>query len=301
MRFDFRLMPADWPAAASSFFSAQCLAQPYVGFSAGQADVDESMVIPGLIDPGGRVDGKDGAFKLFGGYQLNPNFALEAAFVDLGDVSYSGNFAGQSVTGGRIQNSGLNLSAVGVVPLGQSFVLFGKVGMFLWYSEATDVTGGFAFRSEEDGADQWVDAPPCQPEGEGDRRYADQDGRQAKGEVAGGGGELVDVQEEERNALRRTREVDDHRVGQLVRGAGHLARDRHDMAARILVIGGLGPWQDVAPQRRAVLGRGGRDGCRPRSVEDRAGDGGGVVRRGRGPLGGRGGGDRYRHASGLAV
>jgi len=144
-------------AAASSFFSAQCLAQPYVGFSAGQADVDESMAIPGLVDPGGRVDGKDGAFKLFGGYQLNPNFALEAAFVDLGDVSYSGNFTDgfgtAPVTGGRIQNSGINLSAVGVVPLGQSFVVFGKVGMFLWYSEASDVTGGFRFYSEEDGAD----------------------------------------------------------------------------------------------------------------------------------------------------
>ena len=133
--------------------SGSAFAQPYIGFSAGQADVDESMVIPGLIDPGGRVDGKDGAFKLFGGYQLSPNFALEAAFVDLGDVSYSGSFAGATVSGGRIQNSGLNLSAVGVVPLGQSFVLFGKLGMFLWYSEATDVTGGFAFRSEEDGAD----------------------------------------------------------------------------------------------------------------------------------------------------
>jgi OOP family OmpA-OmpF porin len=140
-------------AAASGFFSAQTMAQPYIGFSAGQADVDESMAIPGLIDPGGRVDGKDGAFKLFGGYQFNPNFALEAAFVDLGDVSYSGSFAGAPVTGGRIQNSGVNLSAVGVVPLGQRFVLFGKVGMFLWYSEATDVTGGFGFRSEEDGAD----------------------------------------------------------------------------------------------------------------------------------------------------
>ena len=145
-------------AAASGFFSAQCLAQPYVGFSAGQADVEESMVIPGLIDPGGRVDGKDGAFKLFGGYQFNPNFALEAAFVDLGDVTYSGFFTGPPpvtgpVTGGRIQNSGLNLSAVGVVPLGQRFVLFGKVGMFLWYSEARDVTGGFLTYSEEDGAD----------------------------------------------------------------------------------------------------------------------------------------------------
>lgn len=143
-------------AAASALFSAQSMAQPYIGFSAGQADVDESMVIPSLVDPGGQVDGKDGAFKLFGGYQFSPNFALEAALVDLGDMSYSGFFSGTpsgQVTGGRVQNSGLNLSAVGVVPLGQSFVLFGKVGMFMWYSEATDVTGGFATRSEEDGAD----------------------------------------------------------------------------------------------------------------------------------------------------
>jgi OOP family OmpA-OmpF porin len=147
-------------AAASGFFSAQSTAQPYIGFSAGQADVDESMAIPALVDPGGRVDGKDGAFKLFGGYQFNPNFALEAALVDLGDVSYSGFFTGNPpltvsgpVAGGRIQNSGLNLSAVGVVPLGQRFVLFGKVGMFLWYSEATDVTGGVATYSEDDGAD----------------------------------------------------------------------------------------------------------------------------------------------------
>jgi OOP family OmpA-OmpF porin len=145
-------------AAASCLLSAHALAQPYVGFAAGQSDVDEGMVIPGLLDPGGRVDGKDGAFKLFGGYQFNPNFALEAALVDLGDVSYSGNFTDATntvlpVTGGRIQNSGLNLSAVGVLPLGQRFVLFGKAGMFLWYSEASDITGGVAFFSEEDGAD----------------------------------------------------------------------------------------------------------------------------------------------------
>jgi OOP family OmpA-OmpF porin len=145
-------------AAAGCLLSAQVFAQPYVGFSFGQADVGEEMVIPGLIDPGGQVDGKDGAFKLFGGYQFNRNFALEAAIVDLGDVSYSGSFTDATgtvlpVSGGRIQNSGLNLSAVGVLPLGTSFVVFGKVGMFLWYSEATDVTGGTFFYSEEDGAD----------------------------------------------------------------------------------------------------------------------------------------------------
>lgn len=153
-----RTLAAAALAATGFFFATQCLAQPYGGFSVGQADVDESMVIPALIDPGGNVDGKDGAFKLFGGYQFNRNVALEAAFVDLGDVSYSGNFTGTPpltgpVTGGRVQNSGLNLSAVGVLPLGQKFVLFAKAGMFLWYSEATDVTGGLATFSEEDGSD----------------------------------------------------------------------------------------------------------------------------------------------------
>ena len=144
--------------AAGLLLSVPACAQPYLGFSFGQAEVDESMVVPGLLDPGGSVDGKDGAFKVFGGYQFNRNFALEAAIVDLGDVRYSGRFTDPTlgnvpVTGGRVQNSGLNLSAVGVVPLGRSLVVFGKVGMFLWYSEARDNTGGFLFYSEEDGAD----------------------------------------------------------------------------------------------------------------------------------------------------
>jgi OOP family OmpA-OmpF porin len=145
-------------AALGALHSAPAAAQPYLGFSLGQSDVDESIVVPGLLDRGGRVDGEDGAFKIFGGYQFNRHFALEAAIVDLGDVSYSGNFTGTAplsgrVEGGRVQNSGFNLSAVGVVPLGERFVLFGKAGMFLWYSEASDVTNGIATYSEADGAD----------------------------------------------------------------------------------------------------------------------------------------------------
>jgi OOP family OmpA-OmpF porin len=144
--------------AAGCLQSAHAFAQPYVGFSLGKAEVGEELIVPELLDPGGRVDGKDGAFKLFGGYQFNRNFALEAAMVDLGDMTYSGNFTGTAplsgpVSGGRVQNSGLNLSAVGVLPLGERFVVFGKVGMFLWYSEATDVTNGIATFSEADGAD----------------------------------------------------------------------------------------------------------------------------------------------------
>lgn len=138
-------------AAAIGFFSAQGLAQPYLGFSVGQSDTDEDMAA-GLIDSG-TVDGKDTGFKLYGGYQLNRNFALEAGYVDLGEVSYSGTFDGEPVTNGQIETSGLNLSAVGILPVGQSFSLFGKVGLFIWESEANDLTGGAPFRSTADDTD----------------------------------------------------------------------------------------------------------------------------------------------------
>ncbi len=143
-------------AAAGLFFSAPAAAQFYLGFSFGRADVEQNLVIPDLLDPGGTVDGKDSAFKLYGGYQFNRNFALEVAAVDLGDMAYSGNFSGTpsgTVTGGRVQNGGLNISAVGVLPLGERLAFFGKAGIFLWSSEASDLTGGVPTISEADGSD----------------------------------------------------------------------------------------------------------------------------------------------------
>ena len=138
-------------AVAGSLFAAQSLAQPYVGASFGQSDIDES-VAAGLITSG-TVDGEDTGFKIFGGYQLNRNFALEAAYVDLGEASYSGSFFGAPVTGGKVEISGINLSAVGILPLAEKFSLFGKLGMFLWDSEASDVTGGVPFNDKADGTD----------------------------------------------------------------------------------------------------------------------------------------------------
>ena len=144
-------------AAGGFFFSAPAAAQFYIGFSFGQAEVDRNFIIPELVDADGTIDGKDSAFKLFGGYQFNRNFALEVAAVDLGDMSYSGTGSTGpitgTVTGGRVQNGGLNVSAVGVLPLGERLAFFGKAGIFLWSSEATDITGGVPTISEEDGSD----------------------------------------------------------------------------------------------------------------------------------------------------
>jgi OOP family OmpA-OmpF porin len=132
--------------------ASRASAQGYLGASLGSTDADDGNAIPELIDAG-TVDGEDSGFKLFGGYQFNRNLAVELAYVDLGKLEYSGTFGGLSVTGGKVQTTGFNASAVGIVPLSPSFSLFGKVGVFSWLAKARDVTGGAPFAGEEDDAD----------------------------------------------------------------------------------------------------------------------------------------------------
>jgi OOP family OmpA-OmpF porin len=127
-------------------------AQGYLGFGVGKSDYDSGNIIPDLITSG-SVDGKDTGFKIFGGYQFNPHFAVEIAYVDLGKASYSGNFGALPVTGGSLETWGLNASAVGILPLHPSFELFGKIGIFGWESKARDTTGGIPFSGKADDAD----------------------------------------------------------------------------------------------------------------------------------------------------
>jgi OOP family OmpA-OmpF porin len=138
--------------AGAGMVAAPVNAQAYLGFGVGKSDYDSGNAIPDLITSG-SVDGKDTGFKIFGGYQFNPHFAVELAYVDLGKAGYSGNFGAAPVTGGSLETTGLNASAVGILPLGASFELFGKIGLFGWESKARDTTGGLPFSGETSGGD----------------------------------------------------------------------------------------------------------------------------------------------------
>jgi OmpA-OmpF porin, OOP family len=120
----------------------------YVGASAGKSDIDRS-VAEGFISSG-SVDGKDSGSKIFGGYRFGTNFALELAYVDLGNASYSGDFFGASVANGKVKVSGFNTSAVALWPINPSFELFGKAGAFAWEARASDMTGGVPFSAKWD-------------------------------------------------------------------------------------------------------------------------------------------------------
>jgi OOP family OmpA-OmpF porin len=131
--------------------ATQASAQAFVGASIGQSDVDEDITA-GLITSG-SVDSKDNAIKVFGGYMFNRHFGVEGAYVDLGEVSYSGSFGSAAVNGGKVETTGFNVAALGSYPVTEEFSVFGKIGLFIWEAEASDTTGGVPFSEKTDGTD----------------------------------------------------------------------------------------------------------------------------------------------------
>jgi len=129
--------------------------QFFVGGSFGRSDIDKH-VTDGLLTSG-SVDGQDSGFKVFGGFQANPNFGLELAYADLGKPTFSGTFVGLPVsgtlTGGRIKLTGVNVAVVGTYPVTSSFGVFGKLGLFAWESEARARIGGATVVARDSGTD----------------------------------------------------------------------------------------------------------------------------------------------------
>jgi OOP family OmpA-OmpF porin len=85
----------------------------YVGGSLGVPQFTDQ--VHGVDSAGSSVSG-----KLFGGYRLNPNFAIEAGVADLGRVRNGT---------GSIRSHGEYGDAVGLLPLGGNFSLLGSVGV----------------------------------------------------------------------------------------------------------------------------------------------------------------------------
>lgn len=99
----------------------------YVGGSLGQMEAKEAC--DGVII---SCDDKDTAWRIFAGYRFHPNFAVELGYADLGEVSASAPGINASV-----EATALDLAAVGIVPLGDRFSLFGKIGVYRGESDGT--------------------------------------------------------------------------------------------------------------------------------------------------------------------
>lgn len=119
--------------------SAGALADVQPGFYAG-AGVGKASI---EIDDAG-FDADDTAFKVFGGYNFNRNFALELAFID-------GGAPDERFDLGRVEVAvdGINISALGRLPINEKFSVFGKLG-FASYDVEVKVRAGNAVGSGSD-------------------------------------------------------------------------------------------------------------------------------------------------------
>ena len=114
-----------------------------VGRSA--ATIDDERINSGLLGRGFTSstivdDDRSTGYKVFGGYQLNRNFAVEGGYFDLGNFGYAATTVPAGTLDGRIQLRGLNLDLVGTVPLSEKFSVFGRAG--LNYAQARDSFSG---------------------------------------------------------------------------------------------------------------------------------------------------------------
>ncbi|MDO9143460.1 outer membrane beta-barrel protein [Rhodoferax sp.] len=74
-------------------------------------------------------DNSDRGYKLFGGYQINKYLALEGGYFDLGQFDFVTNTNAPSTLNGNIQVRGVNLDAVGILPITDKFSAFGRLGV----------------------------------------------------------------------------------------------------------------------------------------------------------------------------
>jgi OOP family OmpA-OmpF porin len=97
-----------------------------------------------LGDAGGvpTVNDTDTAWKLQLGYKFNRYLAIEGGYIDMGGFDMSGN---RPSDGKPVRGTGsgyaVNVAAVGSLPLGDEFSLFGKLGL-AWVSGSGAVTVG---------------------------------------------------------------------------------------------------------------------------------------------------------------
>lgn len=134
---------------ASSTVLAEIQPGFYAGAGVGKATIE-------LDDEDGfGFDSDDTAFKVFGGYNFNQYFAIEAAYFDGGAPEETV----ISVPGARgtveVGTTGLIASVLGRVPLGDMFSLYGKLGFASYDAEVKGRVNGNVV-AEEDGSDDDV-------------------------------------------------------------------------------------------------------------------------------------------------
>jgi len=129
-------------------------AQGYLGLGLGQSKIPDqppSSCAEFGLPPSCRLSKKDtdSAFRIFGGFRVTPNFAVEAGYVDLGKGHVD--ITSPAVATADFKVSGFDISAIGFVPFGSNFGGMARVGLFSWKTIPSVSSGGVTVSDRDTG------------------------------------------------------------------------------------------------------------------------------------------------------
>ena len=145
-------------AVALAAFSIPSHAQWYAGGSIGQTQgsltaggQNEQLLGLGFDDATTSFDDKDTSYRVYGGYRFHRNFAAEVAYVDLGRFELRSTVVPAGTLTNRIRSSGAELSVLGLLPLGERWTAFGRLGVFAARTKASYSGDGSIFVNAGEG------------------------------------------------------------------------------------------------------------------------------------------------------
>jgi OOP family OmpA-OmpF porin len=119
----------------------------YLGFGIGQSRernhhdrITQQLQGSGFTTTSIDDDSRDTGWKLLGGRKFNRNFAVEASYFNLGEFGFTAHTTPPGTFNGRIKLQGFGVDGVGILPIGESFSAFAKLG--LQYAKAEDTFSG---------------------------------------------------------------------------------------------------------------------------------------------------------------
>jgi OOP family OmpA-OmpF porin len=119
----------------------------YLG--SGQDDSDSYLTSEHLTGINSSMAAGDTGLKVTLGYALNPNFAIEGRYVDLGSSAHNPSSSGGSL-GGDYGGNGLNVSGLGIFALNNEVSVFGKAGLSLSNLKGNGISAGISALNGED-------------------------------------------------------------------------------------------------------------------------------------------------------
>jgi OmpA-OmpF porin, OOP family len=124
----------------------------YLGGALGQATFKEWCTTGGTANASfNSCKDTDTAWKLLGGYRFNRHFAIEASYIEWGEVTANVNLGlPPTVIEVAASQHSYGLAAVGTLPLGERFELFGKAGFLQNEQESRRVSPNPSTRDRDE-------------------------------------------------------------------------------------------------------------------------------------------------------